>query len=49
MKNINENFDEDLTPKEREEFEEKFCHGTMKARILTAEEIEQLKKEGRIR
>lgn len=53
---LNENFpeledsfwDDEFTPEEREAFEEKFCKGTFKARVLTEEEVEQLKREGRI-
>jgi len=37
-----------MTPEEIELFKEKFCQGTFKARVLTEEEVEQLKKEGRI-
>lgn len=48
MKNTNINIDKELTQEEKKEFEEKFCHGTMKARVLTKEEVEQLKKKGRI-
>ena len=48
MQNDNKNFDEELTQEEMAEFEEKFCHGTMKAKVLSKEEVEQLKKEGRI-
>ena len=52
---LNENFpeledsflDDEFTPEELKEFETKFC-GTLKPRRLTAEEVEQLKKEGRI-
>lgn len=48
MKDTNRYIEEELTAEEMEEFEEKFCRGTMRARILTKEEVEQLKKEGRI-
>ena len=48
MKKSNKDIEAELTPEEMAEFEEKFCHGTMKARILTEEEIAQLKREGRI-
>ena len=48
MDNSKKYFDDDFTPEEREAFEEKFCKGTFKARVLTEEEVEQLKKEGRI-
>lgn len=48
MKRTDEYLDDDFTPEELVEFEEKFCNGTMKARVLTDEEVEQLKKEGRI-
>ncbi len=48
MKYTNTDIDKELTPEEMAEFEEKFCHGIMKARVLTQEEVEQLKKEGRI-
>lgn len=41
-------FDEDFTPEEKEAFEEKFCKGTFKAKVLSDEEVEQLRKEGRI-
>lgn len=47
MKDDEKDFTDDFTPEELEEFERKFC-GTLKPRILTEEEIEQLKKEGRI-
>ena len=48
MKRKKEYFDEKYSMEEREMFKEKFCKGTMKARTLTQEEIQQLKKEGRI-
>lgn len=48
MKEQKKHFDDEFTPEEREVFEEKFCKGTMKARVLTQEEVRQLKREGRI-
>lgn len=40
-------WDDEFTPEEQEELKEKMC-GTLKPRRLTAEEVEQLKREGRI-
>lgn len=48
MASLNQYVDEEMTDEERKEFEEKFCHGIIKATLLTEEEIEQLKKEGRL-
>lgn len=47
MKDDEKDFTSDFTPEELEEFERKFC-GTLKPRRLTIEEVEQLKREGRI-
>lgn len=43
-----EEFGKDFTKEERELFEEKFCHGIIKAEPLSEKEVEQLIKEGRI-
>lgn len=49
MKNDNnECIEDELISEEMLEFEEKFCHGIMKARVLTEKEVEELKKQGRI-
>ena len=48
MNKTNEYFDDTFTPEEQEFFEEKFCRGTFIPRFLTEEEIEELKKQGRI-
>lgn len=46
MNNFN-TLDEELSAEELTELKEKMC-GTLKPRRLTAEEVEQLKREGRI-
>lgn len=43
-----ENFGADFSLEEWELFEEKFCKGVIKPRILTEAEIEQLRREGRL-
>lgn len=48
MKDSKKYLDEDFTPEEQEEFEEKFCRGTFKPRVLSDEEVAQLRKEGRL-
>lgn len=45
--NNHKSLDSELTGEELEELKEKMC-GTLKPRRLTVEEIEQLKREGRI-